>query len=70
MKLTIYIIASNKRKLRFDSASLFDNYVKSNKLPPNSNIIIMDGKKVIGEMLVSEYITLAKKQLNLLSDEL
>jgi len=68
MKITIYIIAPNKRKLKFESASLFDDYVKRTRLPKGTNIIIMEGDKVMGEMLVQTYINLAKQQLNLLQD--
>ena len=69
MKITVYIISPNKRKIRFDSASLFDDYVRHVRLPKGTNIIIMKGDKVIGEMLVKDYIALAKKELNLLQDE-
>jgi hypothetical protein len=60
MKIIFYIIIKDKRKSRFETAMLLDKYVKSKKFPTDTKIQFVKDGKIVGEILMSNYLKFEK----------
>jgi len=60
MILTFYINIEGHRKLKFNTASGIDSYVRTTKIQPGAMIELYNDDKKIGELLVSKYLQMLK----------